>query len=107
MYGTSVDMADPKTMELLGTSVEKMTVIDPANGYPTDNGGYVHHHEQQQHHHSQTSGMPPPPTMYPGAYPGSQKSEDQQQQQQQVGYGMDRQLPSKQTGYSRSSSAMP
>lgn len=47
LYGSSVDMADSKAVELLGSSVEKMSVIDAANGYPTNSGGYMHPHAHQ------------------------------------------------------------
>ena len=73
LYGTSVDMGDTQAIELLGSSVEKMSVIDAANGYPTNSGGYMHH--------ASNAAVPvgaggggvgggggPPPTQYPMMY---------------------------------------
>lgn len=75
LYGTSVEMADSRAVELLGTSVEKMSVIDAANGYPTNSGGYMHPHL--------AGGGPPPPTQFPqGLYPGAGSSAQQPQHHQ-------------------------
>ncbi|KAL6774162.1 hypothetical protein ACKKBG_A23985 [Auxenochlorella protothecoides x Auxenochlorella symbiontica] len=61
-YSNSVDMEDAsKAIEMLGSSVEKMSVMDAANGYPTTTGGYLY---PQAAHPG-----PPPPTQYPGAPP--------------------------------------
>ena len=74
MYSTSVDMGEARAVEMLGSSVEKMSVIDAANGYPTS-GGYMlpnGHHQHQQQPASATASSaaaPPPPTQYPGNGP--------------------------------------
>lgn len=77
-YGTSVDMEG--AVELLGSSVEKMSMIDAHSGFPTDAAGYMHHQ----------GAKPPPPTQYPGGVPayGAPANKHmagayQQQQQQQ------------------------
>jgi hypothetical protein len=78
-YGSSVDMEG--AVEMLGSSVEKMSMIDAHSGFPTDASGYMHH-----------QGKPPPPTQYPGAPPAAAGypvnkhlagAYQQQQQQQQ------------------------
>lgn len=56
-YGSSVDMEG--AVEMLGSSVEKMSMIDAHSGFPTDASGYMHHHQAK----------PPPPTAYPGVPP--------------------------------------
>jgi serine/threonine protein kinase len=66
MYGTSVEMADARAVELLGSSVEKMSVIDAANGYTTNRGGYMHPQQQSSAVGGGVGG--PPPTQYPGVY---------------------------------------
>ncbi|EFN52683.1 hypothetical protein CHLNCDRAFT_138663 [Chlorella variabilis] len=84
-YGSSVDMEG--AVEMLGSSVEKMSMIDAHSGFPTDASGYMHHHQAK----------PPPPTAYPGAAPGAgpypvnkhltgayQQQQQQQQQQQNL-----------------------
>ncbi|PSC71749.1 Mitogen-activated kinase 17 [Micractinium conductrix] len=81
-YGSSVDMEG--AVELLGSSVEKMSMIDAHSGFPTDAAGFMVHQSKP----------PPPPTAYPGAVPGyggpagankhMQPGAYQQQQQQNL-----------------------
>jgi hypothetical protein len=69
LYGTSVDMArgDAHSVEMLGTSVEALSVMDAANGYPTNAGGYMHPA-------GHTGGVAPPlPTQYPYPVPPGQE----------------------------------
>jgi len=54
-------------------------MMDAANGYPTNAGGYLQ--PQQQ------TGGAPPPTQYPGVYPTQPQPPPQPQQQTYVPYG--------------------
>jgi hypothetical protein len=82
----------------LGSSVEKMSVIDAANGYRTTAGGYLQPHQA------------PPPTQYPGAFPAPAPALPLQ-----PGYGAPQQPAGKQlagmyeqqSSLLRSNSAMP
>lgn len=73
VYGQphGVEVEDPnRAIEMLGSSVEKMLVMDAANGYTTSSGGYLY--PQQVAPAGQVmpgQPMPPPPTQYPGVVP--------------------------------------
>ncbi|GAB4820333.1 hypothetical protein N2152v2_007379 [Parachlorella kessleri] len=60
VYGAPVDMDTTASIEQLGSSVEKMSMIDAANGYPMA-GGYMQPQQQAAYGYG-----PPPPTQHPG-----------------------------------------
>lgn len=64
LYGTSVEMLDARAIELLGSSVEKMCVVDDSK---RPLGDRVHGAPPPPTHH--THGGPPPPTQYPPSGP--------------------------------------
>ena len=66
--GRGMEAEDPsRAIEMLGSSVEKMLVMDAANGYGTSSGGYLY--PQAQAPSAPVPGQPPPPTQDPGVAP--------------------------------------